>query len=197
MGVANEKGSTALLRYSPWRSAGQTMTMRPMSPTASKASTDQVRIGLPPISTSCLPPSLPKRSPVPPAKMMAAVFGFLSTLPSRPAKDCVSASMSSAVARSAAASTEDENTGSTVLGMVSSFRRKQMRRPLSGPPYILKQLPRFRRHATRCMEKERVAGSPQPAQAGRSESNRNLNPQRRRLPTRPSRRRRRGPDRSS
>ena len=54
-----------------------------MSPTASNASADHVRMGLPAISTSCLPPSLPKRSPVPPAKMTAAVCGFSSTLPSK------------------------------------------------------------------------------------------------------------------
>ena len=81
MGVTKGNGSIAVLRYSSWRSSGHTMTMRPMSATASNASADQVRMGLCAISTSCLPPSLPNRSPEPPARMIAAVLGFLPTLP--------------------------------------------------------------------------------------------------------------------
>ena len=121
MGVTNGNGSTARLRYSEQRSSGHTMTMSPMSPTASKASADQVRMGLPAISTSCLPPSLPKRSPVPPASMMAAVCGFLSTSPFSPCSDCAIVSMSKlSHASSGARSTSDENTGSIVLVMGSS-----------------------------------------------------------------------------
>ena len=62
-----------------------TLDMPDVNPgVASNASADQVRSGFPMSSLSCLPPGLPNRSPPPPARMTAAVFGFLSTLPSRP-----------------------------------------------------------------------------------------------------------------
>ena len=73
----------AQLRYSAMRSSGHTTTISPTSSTASNAAIDQVSMGRPEISTSCLPPSWPKRSPEPPAKIMAAVFGLFDTLPEK------------------------------------------------------------------------------------------------------------------
>ena len=73
----------AQLRYSAMRSSGHTTTISPTSSTASNAAIDQVSMGRPEISTSCMPPSWPKRSPEPPAKIMAAVFGLFDTLPEK------------------------------------------------------------------------------------------------------------------
>ena len=105
-------------KYSCMRSSGHTMTMSPTSPTASKASADHVRMGLPAISTSCLPPSLPKRSPVPPARMMAAVWGFLSTLPcSCRSGELRASKSSSSMQKDGSRRTEGSVTGSMMFGI--------------------------------------------------------------------------------
>ena len=81
IGVTKSKGSTAARLYSTWRSFGATITMCPTSSTQSNASIAHVRIGRPAICTSCLPPFTPKRSPEPPAIIMAAAAGLFPTRP--------------------------------------------------------------------------------------------------------------------
>ena len=71
MGVLYEYGLMARRRISARRSAGQTTTMWPTLLLRSNARMDQLISGRPATLTSCLPPGLPKRWPLPPATTTA------------------------------------------------------------------------------------------------------------------------------
>ncbi len=71
-GARRPMGETAVSAYSSTRSGCVTTTSRPTSGTASNARSAHDITGSPAISSSCLPPSRPNRSPEPPATMIAA-----------------------------------------------------------------------------------------------------------------------------